>query len=618
MGAKGRGTAFLAILAIALAVSCATKPAAKAWPADYASMKAEELEALAVTDPAGCIEAVSMIASAPESGGALSGGTAEKLALEAAGNMAALFDAAVSSGNWSESEKLLSSLKAVSLCEEDPFIEAARKARSSIGPGSEGAVLYGKAREYLKKNLYAPAMLYFLRALDTMRRGSAELRGAVLADMGEWVSKAAGCADRDALVAMDECLPEAGVRAMPGIADVLSRPKNLESMVSGVVTVYVDKGIRIQGGMGVPDRVVGTAFQIDPEGYYLTNYHVIESEVDPAYEGYSRLSIRPSGNPEARIPAVVLGWDKDLDLALVKCGEAAPYTFHLSSLETAEKGEAVYAMGSPVGLENTITAGIVSAKGRRFLPRGEALQVDVPVNPGNSGGPLVGKTGGVKGVIFSGLPDFQGINFALPAEWIGAIVPALFDGGKQEKPWIGAMLSRKIDGSLLVGYAYPSAAGMRAGDRLVSLDAEKPADIQGAQLYITRKPLHSLCLVELVSDGKVVRRFRKLDAVPEMPLKKAFEIDSEESLLAGSLGMILGHVSGPRGRGGTYTVLDAFPAMPADEAGIRNGDTLKFLRYTIDRKQDIVYFDIAMKSRTTGYLERALRLAVSLENSSFI
>ena len=79
-------------------------------------------------------------------------------------------------------------------------------------------------------------------------------------------------------------------------------------MIKGTVTVWVDRGLRIENGVGYADRVIGSGFFIDPRGYFITNYHVIQSEVDPKYEGYSRLYIKLPGDSDTRVPAKVIGW----------------------------------------------------------------------------------------------------------------------------------------------------------------------------------------------------------------------------------------------------------------------------------------------------------------------
>ncbi len=115
--------------------------------------------------------------------------------------------------------------------------------------------------------------------------------------------------------------------AVPAAADAEAAP-SFPRMISGTVTILVDRGIKVEKGVGYPDRVIGSGFFIDKRGYILTNHHVIESEVDPKYKGYSRLFVRLSESPQGeRIPAKVVGWDKTFDLALVKTEITPDYTF---------------------------------------------------------------------------------------------------------------------------------------------------------------------------------------------------------------------------------------------------------------------------------------------------
>ena len=120
-------------------------------------------------------------------------------------------------------------------------------------------------------------------------------------------------------------------------------------MLSGTVTIWVNRGIRIRGGVGVPDRVIGSGFFIDPRGYLITNYHVVESEVDPAYEGYSRLFVKLPGRNDQRVPARVVGYDRIFDLALLKVEIDPQYVFSFSDVRRLRPGQTVFALGSPGG-----------------------------------------------------------------------------------------------------------------------------------------------------------------------------------------------------------------------------------------------------------------------------
>ena len=199
---------------------------------------------------------------------------------------------------------------------------------------------------------------------------------------------------------------------------VINYQPDTEELISGTVTIWVNRGIKIEHGIGYPNRIIGSGFYIDKRGYILTNYHVISSEVDTEYEGFSRLYIKYDQNEE-RIPAKVVGWDASLDIALLKVEYTPDYFYSFPKQTEYKPGEKIYAIGSPGGLDKTITAGIISNSGsRRLLPIGDTIQVDVPINSGNSGGPVVDVYGNLVGVVFAGIEQFEGVNFIIPVKWI--------------------------------------------------------------------------------------------------------------------------------------------------------------------------------------------------------
>ena len=263
--------------------------------------------------------------------------------------------------------------------------------------------------------------------------------------------------------------------------------KDLPGIVDSTVTIWVNRGMRIESGMGYLDRVIGSGFFIDKEGYLLTNYHVIESEVNPEYEGFSRLFIRKSISSGTKIPAKVIGWDSVLDLALLKAEVTPEYTFSPGG-EKLSLGEPIYAIGSPGGLERTITSGIVSAVDRRLLQIGDALQVDVPINQGNSGGPLLDEKGNLVGIVFAGIESFEGINFAIPVYWLVNILPALYRGGEVEHSWIGVALNEGQDG-LVALYSAPGSPAARSG----VLEGDKLLSVNGTSVVSVRD-IHAMML----------------------------------------------------------------------------------------------------------------------------
>jgi serine protease Do len=185
-----------------------------------------------------------------------------------------------------------------------------------------------------------------------------------------------------------------------------------------------------QGG---PDdqahAALGSGFIVDGKGYIITNNHV----VDKADRIYVKLASDPDGNGPGH-PAKVVGVDKATDLAVIKIDADRPLpTVKLGNSESAQVGDWVVAIGSPFSLNQTVTAGIVSAKNRTIEggPRGQFqhfIQTDAAINPGNSGGPLVNMAGEVVGVntaIFTQSAGYQGIGFAMPANTVVDVYNAL-------------------------------------------------------------------------------------------------------------------------------------------------------------------------------------------------
>lgn len=614
----------LFVLLAAFFASCSSTPQTpQALTRDYAALKRGELDALSLSDPEACLETISILALMPSGGaggaGDLDGTYLSALSLSSAEKIAALLTEALQKGDFRAADGFLASLKALAAAKSEVFAEAAALAAGSGLAQREVDLYLALAEESFAAGLYAPAAAYFHRALDAALAKSPQGQPAPvisLSVLNDWLARAEAVKDYASARRILSFLPDAAVSE--ALRKSLSATIDIDEKVGGVVTVYVDRGLRIEKGLGYPDRILGTAFQVDARGYYITNYHVIASEVDPDYNGYSRLSIRPSGNPDARVPAKVIGWDEELDLALLKSQEISPLSFYPFSRVPLFKGQKIYAVGSPVGLENSVSAGIVSSTGRRILPIGEAIQIDAPVNPGNSGGPLLDEQGNLVGVVFAGLASFQGLNFALPASWLAARLPALFREGRSASSWLSLGIAKNLDASFDISYVFPGRGGAMPGDRLLSIDGVPARGLDAIHALMARKPSGSLCALELERQGQKIWLLRKTETLPASPLKLAVQRDSAEQLLAGTAAMMMEHVSGPRGVGGVYRVTKAWPGGPADESGIGEASVLQFLKYTVDSRKNIVYFDVRVKSPASGYLERAMRIGFPLKMSFFL
>lgn len=386
-------------------------------------------------------------------------------------------------------------------------------------------------------------------------------------------------------------------------------------MIKGVATVLVDQGTHIEKGRAYPSMMLGSAFFVDVSGLLITNYHVIQSEVDPTYEGYSRMYIRMGDATSPRAPAKVVGYDKAMDLALIKTSVTPEYVFSIADWAAPAVGDSIIAIGSPVGLEKTVTQGIVSAAGRRLLQIGDVIQIDAAVNHGNSGGPVLDKNGRLVGVVFAGADQYQGLNFAIPAERLVAAIPALIKGGKAERPWLGLALAETVEGAEIIYVApFTPAAEMnvKEGGVIAYLNGEKASASQGELIPALQDALFSTQPGELVSlettDG--ARYLLMSHARPALPLSEAAKKDSRERMA----GPLFGFVLAPSlGKTSTYTVKKVIRGSIADDAGLSKNDPITIRGFSVMEKEGYVFMDIDVKKRRLGYMETSMRLPAYLD-----
>jgi serine protease Do len=260
-------------------------------------------------------------------------------------------------------------------------------------------------------------------------------------------------------------------------------------------------------------RAVGSGFIISADGQVVTNNHVIEhaEEIDVVLQDGTRYS------------ATVLGRDPKTDLALLQIeGEVDLPFVELGSSENAEVGDWVLAVGNPFGLGGTVTAGIVSARGRDIQagPFDDFLQIDAPINRGNSGGPLFDVQGQVIGIntaIFSPSGGSVGIGFAIPAEMASDIIAQLQSTGMVERGWLGVEFqpvteavaaSLGLDGAHgvlvagLVADGPAESAGLRIGDVIVSLDGEMLDEPKDLPRLVANSKAGSRVELEVLRGGK--------------------------------------------------------------------------------------------------------------------
>jgi len=231
-------------------------------------------------------------------------------------------------------------------------------------------------------------------------------------------------------------------------------------------------------------RSLGSGFVISSDGYIVTNHHVVDGADSIS------VSFDNKDNKEQTYKAKLIGSDKLTDLAILKI-EAKNLPFlRFGDSDALEVGEWVLAIGNPFGLDHTVTAGILSAKGRsiRSNPFDSFLQTDASINPGNSGGPLLNMAGEVIGINAAIIANGQGIGFAIPSNMAKEIIATLQSDKKISRGWIGVTIQTldengakalglpndkgALIGDVLAGN--PAAeAGMKPGDVILSVNGEK-------------------------------------------------------------------------------------------------------------------------------------------------
>ena len=354
---------------------------------------------------------------------------------------------------------------------------------------------------------------------------------------------------------------------------------------------------RRKGENGPKSRRVtslGSGFIISQTGFVVTNNHVIE-EAD---------EITVVLHDDRRLPAEVVGRDPKTDLALLKVSAGRPLTaVPFGNSDSVRVGDRVLAIGNPFGLGNTVTAGIISARGRdiRAGPYDDFLQTDAPINRGNSGGPLFNLNGEVIGVntaIFSPSGGSVGIGFSVPSALAQPVIDQLRSFGRTRRGWLGVRIQTvtediaeglgltEADGALVADVVpnSPAAkAGIEIGDVIMSFDGKAIGSMRELPRTVAATEIGKTVPVQVLRKGRRI----KLDvAVGELDEEepKVAEVESGapvESDEAESLGMRLSSITPDlRQRYGIddgisgVLVTDLDPSSAAASQGIRPGDVI--------------------------------------------
>jgi serine protease Do len=380
-----------------------------------------------------------------------------------------------------------------------------------------------------------------------------------------------------------------------------------------------------QGGMGnegsIRERSLGSGVIVDTKGYIVTNRHVVEKA--------DRVRVRFEDDPPGvQHEAKVVGTDQETDLAVIKVEvDRALPAAKMGNSDSMQVGDWVLAVGSPFGLSETVTAGIVSAKGRDIVPNRQFqtfIQTDAAINPGNSGGPLVNLAGEVIGIntaILSETNAYAGVGFALPSKTVVEVYNQLIAPehrvvrgsigimfGKDEIPAIARVYGTGsgVTVSSVVAGGPAEEAGLKVGDTIVSVEGKKVT--KGDELVsdiASRKPGSKVGL-GFVRNGKTqetnvtIADRSKLFAAR---LGDDQDSESDSSPKASKFGVTVrkltpemaDRLDTPSGRG--VIVQDVRPNSFAEDVGLGRGDViLEVNKQPVNSEEEFAHVESVLKS----------------------
>jgi len=347
-----------------------------------------------------------------------------------------------------------------------------------------------------------------------------------------------------------------------------------------------------------PRQAAGSGFVVSPDGYIVTNNHVVDGAT----------KVKVSFDDQEEIDAKIVGTDARTDLALLKIEPKKPLTVVKLAEKTPRVGEWVLAVGNPFGLGGTVTAGIVSALARNIGGPYDYMQIDAAVNHGNSGGPTFNLEGDVVGVntaIYSPTGGNVGIAFAVPADTVKRVVDQLQKGGTVSRGWLGVKIQnidKDLAGSLglkeakgaiiseVMADGPAAAAGLKVEDAILQVDTKAIEDSRDLARTIADLPAKSTVDVKVWRDKAEKTLQVKLGTYPNSSEPAEENSDTEEPKdLGGNVDLKQLGLSVKAGPGKDGVVIsNVDPNSDAALKGIKEGDVvLKAGNETVSTPQDV-------------------------------
>jgi len=356
---------------------------------------------------------------------------------------------------------------------------------------------------------------------------------------------------------------------------------------------------------------LGSGFIISKEGYILTNHHVIQD----ADEIIVKLSDR------RELIATLVGSDPRTDVALLKVKAHSLPIVEIGAVDELQVGEWVLAIGTPFGFEHSVTAGIVSAKGRslpgdNYVP---FIQTDVAINPGNSGGPLFNLKGQVVGVnsqIVSRSGGYMGLSFAIPIDVVMTIVEQLKNGGQVARGWLGVHI-QDVTSDLAESFGMdrpygavvakvipegPAASSdLQTGDVIIAFEGKKIELSSELPPLVGVTPVNKVAKIKVVRAGKIKIITVKIGLLPEQPQTAAASTQPPPQV-SNRLGLVAVELT-PQQRtqlqlSSQGVVVHSVLNDPARTAGIQPGDVILRIQNNVVR--NLAAFDKIVRGLPVG------------------
>jgi serine protease Do len=419
-----------------------------------------------------------------------------------------------------------------------------------------------------------------------------------------------------ALLSLDQAMETLAARVTPAIVNVAvpskSKPDTAEQQIPDDMQQFFGPGFgQFFGPHGRPqpqiEHGIGSGVIISPDGYIVTNNHVIDGAVD----------IRVTMSNRKIMPAKLVGADPLTDLAVIKVDGGSLPSIPWGDSTTLHPGQTVLAFGNPFGFRFTVTRGIVSALNRpnpfsdNARKPGEFIQTDAAINPGNSGGPLVDARGEVVGIntfLVSSSGTFSGMGFAIPTQIVKPTVDTLIRDGKVTHGYMGIGISdvtpenakffdvNDASGAVVTQVEPDSPAGkagLKVGDVITELDGKKVSDAGELQVEVGQKRPGATIKLEVMRDGKTVNLPITLEAMGSRDKQGNEVSEADHGKMHWGVGLsdltpdLRQQLQAP-GEVHGAVIEQVQPGSSADNAGLQRGDVIvQVNRHDVQSASDV-------------------------------